>query len=551
MPLAVLRSLEAQLRHAPRETLLRDVDRIEQLARDIEPGLQYPHDWIVFRVTGFRPDNAPAGTVPGTQLLASLSALAEVLCARAELRADELDPKAFVRASVLAAEWSASPATLKRWRRAGLISRRVRNASGREELWISHASVAHFRASHAPALARVRKADRLTRAQRDEVVARARDLQAQGCSLHAAAVTIAREYSRSTEGLRHALQTDPRTRALFAKKSRPSARDPGTRRGALLRLWRAGADPADLARLTRKGVPLTRRDINMARAKSLQEWLESGAFATPPPDDAPTPARTVHPGIDASLAPAAQGTPLLLTATLAHWRTRQPLPRATEHALTTAYHALRARAQAITLGLVTLHPSAHELDEAETALRHASYLRAALIHSQHRLIVETLEARAALPLDRLLPSVAARLIQDAVATASTALNNFDPSKGGRLAGPVGLAVDKAAVRTLREALPAKASTRAMVLQPDAPIRLPPLSPWDRSLLPDPRIVRAVQSARGRPTNEHLALLADRYGLGGNPPRTLRELRAARGMTDIAIARALQRALAHCLRNNPL
>ncbi len=174
-----------------------------------------------------------------------------------------------------------------------------------------------------------------------------------------------------------------------------------------------------------------------------------------------------------------------------------------------------------------------------------------LVHSQHRLIVETIETRAALPLDRLLPVLTVRLLRDAVATASTALNHFDPSKGGRLAGPVGLAVDKASVRTLRDAMPPKASTRAMVLQPELTITLPPLSPWDRALLPAPRLVPAARDPRARAADPDLALLADRFGLAGSSPQTLRQLRAARGLTDIAVAHAVQRALARCLRNNPV
>jgi hypothetical protein len=254
-----------------------------------------------------------------------------------------------------------------------------------------------------------------------------------------------------------------------------------------------------------------------------------------------------HASMPCSFSPPRPAT-ALLSATLAEWRTRHPLPKATEHALALAFHSLRAHAAERARHLDHLHPSAHALDDAETALRHASLLRAALVHSTHRLILETLEARAALPLDRLLPALAVRLLRDATTAASQALEHFDPGKGGRLAGPVGLAVDRAAVRTLRDALPPRASTRAVVLQPDTLLDLPPLSPWDRSLTPDPRIARAV--ALGPKDDPRLSLLADRFGLGALPPRTLAQIRASRGRTAIAVARDLQRALAHCLRNNP-
>ncbi|MFO0832270.1 MAG: hypothetical protein U0637_10585 [Phycisphaerales bacterium] len=540
IPLPVLRSLEAQLRHAPRETILRDVERVEELARGLDTSLQYPHDWIVFRVTGFRPEDAPAGTVPGAQLLAALSPFAEVLCVRAGLRADELDPGAFVRAADLARGWGASPATLKRWRRAGLVTRRVLNQSGREEVWVSRLCAEHFRATHARSLSRVQKSDRLTAEQRERIVLRAVSLRASALSTQAVARQIAQEFGRSTEGIRHALLADPRTAGVPAGGKHRSARDPARRRAALLRLWRAGADPVHLASLTGKSVPLTRRDINLARAEAIARWLASGALTTPP--EAGTPgASAPFPVPD-----AAGGEPLAVSRVLVEWRSRAPLPRPVEHAWAYAYHAARAQAARAASALNHLHPGAQLLDEAETALRAASQFRAALVHSQHRLVVETLETRAGMSLDRLLPSITVRLLRDAVAAASQAVDHFDPAKGGRLAGPVGLVVDRTAVRSLKDAMPARASTRAMVLQADTFFRLPPLSPWDRALLADPRVVRAARS----PGGPEAVLLSQRFGLAGQAPRTLASLRKERGWTHVAVAHALQRALAHCLRNNP-
>lgn len=543
IPLPVLRSLEAQLRHAPRETLLRDVERVEELARDIRPEIQYPHDWVTFRVTGYRPDSAPPGTVSGTDLLAALSPFVEVLCERAGLRTEELDASAFVRASTLASDWSASPATLKRWRRDGLITRRARADAGRTEVWVSRLCADHFRTTHAPALARAVKTTRLSPAQRELLLAKAQSLRSQGFSLHAAAKQIAQENSRSVEGVRQLLLSDKPTRTGFVQPRQRTPRDPQRRLIALHRLWRQGADPADLAHLVGKSVPLVRRDINLARAALLRSWLATGALDGPALD-ALTPI-TVTTISTPTLSP-----PQLLSTTLTDWRSRTPLPRAHEHSLTHAFHTLRATARNIATSLNHLHPSAERLDEAETSLRYASTCRAALLHSQHRLLLETLEARAGLPLDRLLPAVAVRLMRESLAAATQALDHFDPSKGGRLAGPVGLAVDRCAVRTLRDALPPRASTRAMVLQPETTITFPPLSPWDKALLPDPRIVRALSLAPSSHADSHLSLLADRFGLAGAAPRTLRELREARGLTSITVARSLQRALAHCLRNNP-
>ncbi len=205
-------------------------------------------------------------------------------------------------------------------------------------------------------------------------MAEALALRARGLSPHAAARSIAQSTSRSVEGVRHVLQMDPRTSGLFARPRRAAA-DPDRRRGALLRLWRAGADPVDLAKLAHKSVPLTRREINIARGSLLQEWLDAGAFDVP--GDVTDDPQALHgPTFSANAVLLLTTAPKPLAELLADWRSRTPLPRASEHAHADAYHALRARAAAITAGLNRLHPSAHALDEAETALRHASLLRA-------------------------------------------------------------------------------------------------------------------------------------------------------------------------------
>ena len=127
-----LEDLARQLRFLPRARLLEDAARAEALAGDVEPGVRYPVEWIVFRVTGHRPDaptsagdarnagdaGAPS-TVEGEHLLADLSALVERLTLAARLREDEAPAARTLSLEDLRTRWGVTARTLERYRRRG------------------------------------------------------------------------------------------------------------------------------------------------------------------------------------------------------------------------------------------------------------------------------------------------------------------------------------------------------------------------------------------------------------------------------------------------
>ena len=105
------------------------IERIEDLAVEIDPALNYPEDWLIYRITGYRPEIDIPATLVGAALLGDLSALAERLSDAAALRAHELSgPTAPIEE--LRRRWRVSRKTLERWRRAGLLGLRVRDPSG-------------------------------------------------------------------------------------------------------------------------------------------------------------------------------------------------------------------------------------------------------------------------------------------------------------------------------------------------------------------------------------------------------------------------------------
>src|SRR4051794_36550235 len=89
-----LAELARQLRFEPAKAARRQLELAEALVGQIDPAQVYPYEWVVFRLTGYRPDDgggaaAASGgpiTIPGSALLADLPPLIERLCVTAELR---------------------------------------------------------------------------------------------------------------------------------------------------------------------------------------------------------------------------------------------------------------------------------------------------------------------------------------------------------------------------------------------------------------------------------------------------------------------------------
>jgi RNA polymerase primary sigma factor len=110
--------LASELRFASKPTLIRHLEHIDELAPQIDPAGIYPQDWIIFRITGYRPEITSPALVPGEALRGDLSAIAEHISEHARLtQADITEPYQTINS--LAARWNVSRKTIERrvpWR---------------------------------------------------------------------------------------------------------------------------------------------------------------------------------------------------------------------------------------------------------------------------------------------------------------------------------------------------------------------------------------------------------------------------------------------------
>lgn len=513
-----LAQLASELGYASKPTLLRHLGRIDGLAPQIDPDNVYPQDWIVFRITGYRPDIAAPELVPGGALRADLSALAESISESARLTLGDL-PEPFETIDSLARRWSVSRKTIERYRRLGLIARRIDKGGGRRAVVFLRSAVEWFEALNADRLGRAARFDRFSERELARIERMARRYRARlGWSRSQTAARIAQRTGHSHEGVRKALGR------LNAEASRPIFTEPGPAswRDQMLayRATLRGIEPSVIAKRTGRTPPTVRRAIRVARYQLLRSC---GLPETAPDLGALDEVLNAQPVMRAPWLVGLTD----LSELIGSMRVREVAVAYEERTRAVARALLVGRAGWLLGQLDPTSPSGAALDRIETDLRHASKLKALLVSAQLPLLLSTIEHRLGGPIDTIAPGRAAHLIIGAITVASGAIDRYDPMHGGRIAAPVGLAVTRFASRQPDVAQPIT-SGKAMR-------RIPPghavddwcghLDPWRRWLAPDRRLLGVL----GAMDAQDRELLVRRFGLNERPPCTRAGL--CEGMAD--------------------
>ncbi len=219
-----MRELRDQLvRFALREKKLEQIDRTEKLLREIDSARTYNYEYLCFRVTTYRPQNAPVISISAEQARHDLHCLIEDLSESADLRSSDVGQPVHT-VEDLSKMFNVSTKTIARWRQQGLVSRRLIFDGGRKRVGFLQNSVDQFVKDNREKILRGERFSQLSDQDREEIISRARRLvQAGGCP---AEVTrrIADHMMRSIETIRYTIkQFDERNpqMAVFPDQSGP------------------------------------------------------------------------------------------------------------------------------------------------------------------------------------------------------------------------------------------------------------------------------------------------------------------------------------------
>lgn len=519
--LRALDELARQLRFAPRRAAARHASAIVALAGEIDPDRAYAEDWIVRRITGFQSEIDQPAMLVGRALLADLSAFAEHLSAQAGLKNADFQGSCLTL-SALQQRWNLSARTIERYRRLGLIAFRAAHGAG--VLLFPLSSIERFEAMHRERLTTAQQYRRVTSSQREDLVTKARSLPASNhSSREALARAAAREAGVSPASARRIIRSAAPELAPLRVHADHYERD------LALGLWGSGAGPTRIARqlgITRSGV---HHLLNAARADRLRSLRldVSPAFREQAESDLTD--ALAPPAVREGLgAPGDTDAATLAAAS----RTRVAPDPARERALAVAFHTLRARA-ARAIAALSSRPAAAVLDRIEADLRWAALLKIELLRNERPLIVRTIEERAAAPLLELSAHDARTWISAAFRAAADGVERFDPTKRGRLAAPISLALARELADLRPNPSPAGRARPASIAIDDWASHVWRAIEW--LALPEAASV-ALRSGRADPAAR--VIIERRFGLHVGPPLTLQELDQHHSVRPIDLQRSL-------------
>lgn len=234
------------MRFTPHAKRLEQLAASERLLLSIAPRQDYPFDFIVDRITGYRPKNGTILLVCGSDLQHDLGLLLESVSATLEQSADAAgQPVLTIEAA--AQRLNVASKTLQRWRRRGLPARVFTFADGKRRIAFLLSSVEHFLSTHADKLSPQADGKHVSVDEIERLVTRARRLVSQGLWPEETARRLASRARRSPLAVLSYLKQFEQTAgnaAIFDRAASP----PNARQVALAtQALRRGAPPRTVA----------------------------------------------------------------------------------------------------------------------------------------------------------------------------------------------------------------------------------------------------------------------------------------------------------------
>lgn len=218
-----LRALADQLtRYSPSSQQANQAENARKLLGEIRPDRVYPYQYLVWRVTGFRPTELGRLVLPGREVAPDLELLAKLLSNSLPVL-PEAEPEEVLTLDELAKRLAVTVRTLRRWQALGLAGKRA-VVDGKSRLLYRWSEVERFVARNA---ARVERGARFERMEADEkaaILRRAKKLATRGVPLLKASKKLARKFGRAVETMRALLKQHDREnplRPLYPRRTGP------------------------------------------------------------------------------------------------------------------------------------------------------------------------------------------------------------------------------------------------------------------------------------------------------------------------------------------
>ena len=403
------------------------VDSAEALLRIVTPDTSYPHEFVVYRLSGYRSRGAePVEPIDGGHLRHDLPLLVLELCDSIQLPVEAYSEPVYDTAS-LAKRFRVSTKTIQRWRKRGLLARKLVFPDGKKRIAFLASSVRDFVDNRRRTTLRSVRFRQLDDAERHDIIRRARRMVARtGCCLNDVAKRLSARTGRAVETIRYTIRRHDREhpdQAVFPAHQAPLD---AAAKEVIYRCFLHGVSVTALAKRYGRSRGSIYRVINEMRARQLLgrkiEFVYNPQFDLAHADDwilqdPPEPDGTKAP-------PKRPRVPSDLPPYLA-WLYRQALlTPVQERSLFLKYNFLKYRADQRRRELDPNRARAGRLRRVEQLLVQADAVKNQIIRANLRLVVSIAKKHL-----NSGPQGLFELISDGNVSLMRAIEKFDCSRG--------------------------------------------------------------------------------------------------------------------------
>ncbi|MBS3735105.1 MAG: sigma-70 family RNA polymerase sigma factor [Phycisphaerae bacterium] len=404
------------------------VDAAEALAQLIDPRRAYPFEFVVYRLTGYRPPRGerPAESLDGAALRQDLLRLMLDVCDSFELRASAYCQAVYDTAGV-AQRFRVSKKTIQRWRTRGLAARRLVMGDGTRHIAFLESSLRWFVSQRRQQVRRSMHFSQMSATERRDVIRRARRMaRSADCSLIEASRRIAARKGRAVETVRYTLRNYDRQHPDEAIFAGGGVLDDGER-GDIYRSYLRGTAVPTLARRHARTRSSIYRIINEMRARHLAarsiQYVYNPQFDLPNADDVILDS-TADAGADTQRPPA-MPKPSELPAYLRALYEVPLLAADRERQLFRRYNYLKYKADRLRRTIDVRRVNTARLKEIEDLLLRATAVKNAIVRANLRLVVSIARKHVA------GPQTLFELVSDGNVSLMRAVEKFDYARGNR------------------------------------------------------------------------------------------------------------------------
>jgi RNA polymerase sigma factor (sigma-70 family) len=418
------------------------VDSAEALHAIVDPAVEYPYEFVVYRLTGYRPlKGADVPAIPGKALKPDLQRMVLDLCEGFDLTtAGYAEPVYDIEA--LCEKFRISSKTVQRWRRRGLVARRMTFPDGKRRIGFLKGSVRHFAHNRRRELLRSARFTQMDEAQRERIISLAREMvKGSPCRLHEVSRRLSRLTGRAVETIRYTIRRYDDQNPAQAVFPGASGQIGDQAREVIYRCFLHGVSVTALAEKYQRTRGSVYRIVNEMRYRQMAarqiEFIYNTQFDLPGADDAILQSAALP-------APAASAprAPKDLPPYLQSLYDMPLLSPVQEQCLFMQYNYLKWKADRLRSELDPERIVSGQLRKVERLLMQADAVKNQIIRSNLRLVVSIAKKHVHTGQDLF------ELISDGNISLMRAVEKFDFARGNRFSTYASWAVMKNFARSV-------------------------------------------------------------------------------------------------------